>query len=255
VGSIQWKNVKRNFIIQNNLILIPARGGSTRVKDKNIRLLGGKPLVQHTIESALKSISGRVVVSTNSAEIASIARSCGAEVPFTRPAELASSTASSLSVIYHVLDWFKNNENWIPEFVLLCPPTNPFRTSETIKEMLKKLKQCPDINSIVTVTVPATHPFSIVREQQNGKFGDGVISIDGKTINDLERKQEWPKVWEGSPACRITRTDYFVKTRKSGKIRTYDSNNFIGYEISKREALDIDTEDDLFLAEFQCSTR
>ncbi len=233
-----------------NLILIPARSGSTRVRNKNIRELCGKPLISYAIESAIKSSSGRVVVSTNSDEIAAIARSYDAETPFMRPDNLATETATSLSVINHALDWFEVNEQWIPDLVIFCPPTNPFRTSHTIMQMVKKLYERPDINSIVTVVVPATHPFRIVRKQKDGRFKNGVISINGKTINDFERTQDWPQVWEGSPACRITRASYFMNKRNGNNTKTYDTNNFIGYEISPKEALDIDSIENFLLAEF-----
>lgn len=239
-----------------NLILIPARSGSTRVNNKNIRELCGKPLIAYTIESALGSSSGRVVVSTNSEDIAAIARSFGAETPFMRPNSLSTATATSLSVIYHALDWFKEKEQWVPDLVIFCPPSNPFRRAHTIAEMVKKLYGQPDVNSIVTVVKPATHPFRIVQEQKDGRFKNGVISINGKTINDFERTQDWPQVWEGSPACRITRASYFSYFMNKYNIdnaKTYDINNFIGYEISPIEAFDIDSEENFLLAEFYCS--
>jgi CMP-N-acetylneuraminic acid synthetase len=235
---------------RTNLLLIPARGGSSRVKDKNIRLLNGKPLIVHTIEAALQSQVGRVVVSTDSETIAALAKSSGAEAPFIRPAELSGNTASSLGVIEHALHWFKDKEGWQPQLIAFCPPTNPLRTGRTIRGMIEELNSRPDINSIVTVTSPATHPFRIIRRKSDGRCENGVVRIDGKTINDIERSQDWPKVWEGSPACRITRSSYFLAghTRSGGK--TYDVDNFLGYEVAPWEAIDIDEEFDLKLTEF-----
>lgn len=240
----------------NNLILIPARGGSTRVSNKNIRELCGKPLVAYTIESALKSACGRVVVSTNSEEIAAVARSLGAETPFTRPDNLSTATASSASAIYHALDWFKEHEKWLPGLVIFCPPSNPFRKAQAISGMVERISGYPKVNSIVTIVEPATHPFRIIHEEKDGKCKNGVISIDNKNINDFERTQDWPKVWEGSPACRITRAAYFMDLGKREKNnKTYDINNFIGYEIPFIEAFDIDSEENFALAEFYCSRK
>lgn len=230
----------------NNLILIPARSGSTRVLDKNIRMLNGKPLVAHAIENALLAKSGRVVVSTNSDEISDISQRYGAEVPFRRPAELATATATSLSAIIHALLWFKDHEKWIPDMIAFMPPTNPFVQSSTIRNMFPRLKEKPNANSIVTITQPKTHPFRIVKLHANGEIENGIIKLDNKTINDVERSQDWPVVWEGSPACRLTRSAYFMKlVEKSNepyKItgKTYDTENCLGYEISGREAFDID---------------
>lgn len=246
----------RSVFNMNNLILIPARGGSTRVSNKNIRELYGKPLVAYTIESAIKSGCGRVVVSTNSEEIATVARSLGVETPFMRPDNLSTAMSSSASAIYHALDWFKEYEKWMPELVVFCPPSSPFRKAQTINAMVQKIFGYPEVNSIVTIVEPATHPFRIIREEKDGKFKNGVISIDNKNINDFERTQDWPKVWEGSPACRITRSVYFMdlgNREKSNK--TYDIDNFIGYEIPLIEAFDIDSEENFALAEFYCSRK
>ena len=237
----------------NNLILIPARSGSTRVSNKNIRELCGKPLVAYTIESALKSACGRVVVSTNSPKISAVARSLGAQTPFMRPENISTAAASSASAIYHALDWFKDHEKWLPELVIFCPPSSPFRKAQTISAMVDKISKYPKVNSIVTIVEPATHPFRIIREEKDGRFKNGVISINNKNINDFERTQDWPQVWEGSPACRITRAAYFIAAvNRSKNNKTYDIKNFIGYEISPVEAFDIDSEESFALAEFYC---
>jgi CMP-N,N'-diacetyllegionaminic acid synthase len=239
----------------NNLMLIPARSGSTRVIDKNIRMLNGKPLVAHAIENALQAKSGRVVVSTNSEEISDMARQYGAEVPFLRPEGLVTAEATSISAIIHALMWFRDNEEWTPDMIAFMPPTNPFVQSLTIRNMFVRLMEKPKANSIVTITKPKTHPFRVVRQHMDGKIENGIISLEGKTINDIERSQDWPVVWEGSPACRITRTQYFLALVKnvdepyqiSGK--TYDNQNSLGYEISEKEAFDIDDASDFKMAE------
>ena len=126
---------------------------------------------------------------------------------------------------------------------------------ETIRGMFEILRSKPAFNSVVTITRPRTHPFRIIRQMENGQIINGVIEIDGKTVNDIERSQDWPAVWEGSPACRMTRTRYFRHLIKqtvdplsiTGK--TYDVANCLGYEIPPEEAFDIDDEMDLVTAE------
>src|SRR4051812_14473677 len=109
--------------------LIPARGGSKTIPRKNIVSVGGKPLIAWTIGAALGSkLLDRVCVSTDDEEIAAVARQHGAEVPFMRPAELASDEAGSLGVALHALDWMAAHGGE-PDYLLLLQPTSPLRTT------------------------------------------------------------------------------------------------------------------------------
>lgn len=230
------------------LILIPARAGSKRVRNKNLRLLGLKHLVGFQIETAIKSRIGRVIVSTDSEEIAALGKHYGAEIPFYRPDQLSGDKATSLSVIDHALTWLAEHELWVPEIVAFCPPTNPFLKPETLRSMLELLESRPEVNSIVTITEALTHPFRIVMEADGGRFENWQIEIDGKRIIDVDRTQDWPKVWEGSPACRMTRSNYFRAGDRTSE-KTYDVSNFIGFKIPNFEAMDIDNEFDFAIAE------
>ncbi|MFH0809610.1 MAG: hypothetical protein V2A77_03950 [Pseudomonadota bacterium] len=190
------------------LILIPARSGSTRVKNKNIRILGDKPLMAHFIQTALQSRSGRVLVSTNSKEMVEIARQCGAETPFLRPSELSNAQAPSVWTIFHAIRWFKEHENFSPPFIAFCPPTNPFLRAASIINMFHILAQHPEVHSIVTIMSPKTHPCRIVFQASDGKLVVGGLRLENQSIFDFTRTQDWPAVWEGSPAFRLTRLDY-----------------------------------------------
>ena len=248
-----YSNVSMN---EKNLILIPARSGSTRVKNKNLRELAGKPLLAYVTETAVRSNSGRVIVSTDSENIAAVAESYGAEVPFLRPNELSTETSTSISVIVHALLWLAENNEPFPEFIAFCPPTNPLVRPETIRAMFKKLAKRGDRNSIVTVAQPLSHPFTVVQVNDGEDLEVGVLRIGGKSILDFERSQDWPRVYEGSAACRLTRTQYFLERITSAdnpyeiEGRTYDVSSCLGFQISAREATDIDTEEDLNYAEF-----
>ena len=114
-------------MIKNNNILgiIPARGGSKGIPRKNIRLLGGKPLIAYCIQCALKSKIDRLIVSTDDLRIANIARQFGGEVPFLRPSELATDTASSLSVLMHALNHMETVEQYGIETVIDGRDTRP----------------------------------------------------------------------------------------------------------------------------------
>jgi len=238
------------------LILIPARSGSTRVKHKNIKYLGGMPLIGHSITQAVASKIGRVIVSTDSEDIVRVANEFGAQTPFLRPDILSTSTAPSSWVILHALQWLRDNENYIPRIVAYCPPTNPFIKSKTICEMFNIFKKEENFNSIVTITKPKTHPFRTVRKGKKGKLDIGAIEIDQKTIRNIERSQDWPEVWENSPACRMTFSAFFFNLLERNKnisgiacTKTYDVDSCTGYEIGSVEAMDIDDNDDWLMAE------
>lgn len=114
------------------LAVIPARGGSKRLPGKNIRMLGDKPLIVWSIDAA-KGIPEicDILVSTDSSEIAEICKKSGVLVPWLRPAELATDTASSVDVAIHALDWYESKYGTV-DGLLLLQPTSPFRTKETI---------------------------------------------------------------------------------------------------------------------------
>ena len=115
------------------LAIIPARSGSKRIPNKNIKDFSGKPLIVHTIEHALAtSYIDRVIVDTNSEEIAKIGRENGAEVPFIRPAELAQDASQVIDSIIYTLYKLKENDGYDPTYVLILQTTSPLRKVEDI---------------------------------------------------------------------------------------------------------------------------
>lgn len=119
--------------MSKNLAIIPARGGSKGIPRKNIKLLAGKPLIAWSIEQALAAPEvDRVIVSTDDAEIAAVAREYGAETPFMRPDELASDTATTESSLLHAVQWLAENEQYTPDTVLLLQATSPVRNATAI---------------------------------------------------------------------------------------------------------------------------
>ena len=117
----------------SNLAIIPARSGSKGIPNKNIKLIAGKPLIAWSIEQALAaSAIDRVLVTTDSAEIATIARNWGAETPFSRPHNISGDTATTESAITHTLEWLESNEGYAPNNLFLLQPTSPIRLPNTI---------------------------------------------------------------------------------------------------------------------------
>lgn len=144
--------------------IIPARAGSKGLPGKNTRLLCGKPLIAWTIEKALRSsLLDVVVVSTDGADIADIARAAGAQVPFLRPAELATDTASTYDVIRHVL---KHHSPRDFDYTVLLEPTSPLREDDDIDRVLLSLDESSqDFDSIVTLGQVHEHPSIMKRLQ------------------------------------------------------------------------------------------
>ena len=113
--------------------IIPARGGSKGIRNKNIRAFAGKPLIAYAIDAAKKSrYLSRTVVSTESEEIARVAKEYGAEVPFLRPKELAEDTSKVFDAIAHLLEKLKTDEGYAPDYIVLLQPTSPLRTAKDI---------------------------------------------------------------------------------------------------------------------------
>ena len=135
------------------LFVIPARGGSKGLPGKNIRPMNGKPLINYTVETALQMknfCDARVIVSTDSKEIADTAKSAGAEIPFMRPDELAQDTSTSMDVILHALNFFESKGE---KFDLLCmlEATSPQRSADDLKNAFELLFSTKDAESIVGV--------------------------------------------------------------------------------------------------------
>jgi CMP-N,N'-diacetyllegionaminic acid synthase len=221
------------------LAIIPARGGSKRLPRKNILDLAGKPLIAWSIEAALGSkYIDRVIVSTDDDEIAEISRKYGADVPFIRPKELASDTASTIDVVRHALNFLKENgDNF--KYVLLLQPTSPLRTVEHINRAVQLLigKKADGIVSLVKTD----HPM----EWANTLPSDG--SIDGFFSDEIKslRSQDFPIRYLLNGAIYISRVekileDDFIVPR----------SNCYGYIMDKFVSVDIDTYYDLKLSEF-----
>lgn len=208
----------------NILALIPARGGSKGIPRKNIRLLGGKPLIAWTIEAALASTQiGAVVVSTDDLEIAEISRYYGAQVPFIRPTELAMDDTPGIVPVLHALDQ-------LPQFdaVVLLQPTSPLRTTADIDACIR-LAQEKNVPSVVSVVEPRNHPnwmFTLSLEQRLCKLTNDPIGI---------RRQDLPPVYALNGAV------YYAHVDCLRRHNTFMHEDTLGYVMPKDRSLDIDT--------------
>ena len=221
---------------KNVLAIIPARGGSKSLPGKNIKELYGKPLIAWSIEVAIACSSiDRVITSTEDKKISEVAKKYGAEVPFIRPHELASDTASSIDVVFYTIDWLKKHQDYQAGYILLLQPTSPLRTSRDIKCAIQTLKD-KKARSVVSVC-EAKHPIwsNILPEDNNMKN-----FIPPQMLN--KRRQDLPKFYRLNGAIYLAELDYLRKC-----------NGFLGkdtfaYEMPKERSIDIDTEIDFKLA-------
>lgn len=146
----------------NILALVPARAGSKRIPNKNIKLLNGKPLIAYTIEAAQKSkYINRIIISTDSKEIAKVARKYEAEAPFLRPKKISQANSTEMEFFTHALNWFQKNENYEPDLIVLLYPTSPFRKSESIDRAIKEMLNHSEADSLRSIKLCSEHPYKM----------------------------------------------------------------------------------------------
>jgi CMP-N-acetylneuraminic acid synthetase len=195
--------------IQEKLLaVIPARGGSKAVPRKNIRLVGGKPLIAYTIETALaaRHLLYRIVVSTDDEEIARVARAYGAEVPFLRPAHLAGDQVPTLPVLQHAVRFIEGQDQVTMDWVLLLQPTAPLRVAKDIEEALALARQggCDSVISVVQVS--AVHPILMKRIE------DGRLLPYCMEEKEGTRRQDYqPAAYMRNGAIYLTRRDVLME--------------------------------------------
>lgn len=224
------------------IAVIPARGGSKGIKKKNIILLGGKPLIAYSIEVAKKSpLIDRVIVTTDSPEIARVAEEYGAEVPFIRPSELAQDDTPAYPVLRHTLKFLEEKENFKPDIIVWLEPPNPFRTAEKIDEAIKIFEADKEADSMRGVCEPFQNPFKMWI--LNGKYLEPLMKQEGTDYNSLPR-QKLRKVYWQNGYIYLLRYDTVMKKGN------FHGDKILPFILSKDEFIDIDSEEDLKLAEY-----
>ncbi len=225
--------------------LIPARGGSKGVPRKNVRPLGGKPLIGYSIDAALEAKRvDRVLVSTEDEEIASISKSLGAEVPFLRPALLAQDEIPMLPVIVHAIEAVIA-EGWVPDALCLLQPTFPFRRPEDIDACIEAL-EAQAADCVISVhRVPAHfNPHWVYFERP-----DGSLQLSTGESQPIPRRQELPAAFHRSGAVYVSRVETITE---QGSLY---GDRLFGYETGSESSCNIDTMDDWARAEALVATR
>jgi CMP-N,N'-diacetyllegionaminic acid synthase len=224
----------------NIIALIPARGGSQRVKGKNIRELGGKPLIAYTIEAALavKNID-RVIVSTDNDEIADIAMKHGAEVPFLRPPELSTSDATEYAFHAHAVDTLQTQESYQVDMIVNLYPTTPFRKQESISRALDIMLEDPNADSLRSVRKCKEHPYKMW--VKNGSYLNRFVRVDDPSKQTLSYHL-LPEVYIQNASIYIVRKETLVKYQNT------IGENVICFEMDDTESIDINYDMDFLFA-------
>ena len=186
--------------------VVTARGGSKGLPGKNLRLLGGRPLVAHTIDAALASKAfHRVILSTDDEAIAAAGRSRGCEVPFMRPAELARDETPHLPVLQHAIEWLRANEGYSPDAVMILQPTSPLRRARDIVESIALLQKS-GADSVVSVSEVPAH-YNPMRTLRIDEHGLATLLVSGEPVRRrINRRQDMPAAWTMNGAIYLFRT-------------------------------------------------
>lgn len=217
-----------------------ARGGSKGVPRKNIRLLNNKPLIAYAIEAGLSvPLIDKLIVSTDDEEIAAVARSYGGEVPFMRPAALATDDSPEILSWQHAVDWCEKMEKRNIDVLASIPTTSPLRQANDIERCLRKLLDS-DADVVITVSESDRNPyFNMVKIDEEGYAR---LALDLST--NIGHRQNAPKVFDMTTVSYAVRVPFLKKARSlfEGKVKTV--------MVPKERALDIDTLLDFGIAEF-----
>lgn len=227
------------------IAFIFARGGSKGLPGKNVRPLAGKPLIAWSIEHAraVKRIE-RIIVSTDSEEIASVARNFGAEVPFMRPAALSRDDSPEWLAWRHALVYLQENEGTFPEVMLTVPTTAPLRAPIDLENCLDEFAK---ENSDMVITVSESHRnpwFNMVKENP-----DGTVGLVNLPATGITRRQDAQIVFDMATVAYVARPQFVMQRMGmfEGRVRAV--------KVPIERAIDIDTLIDFEFAEFLMSRR
>ena len=226
------------------LALIPARGGSKSIPRKNIRPFAGHPLIAYSIAAGLQAqLVTRTVVSTDDNEIAEVARRYGAQVPFTRPVELAQDQTTDLPVFLHALTWLDEHEGYRPEVVVQLRPTSPVRPPDCVDRAVRLLLGHPEADSVRGVVPAGQNPFKMWEIDPEGRMTP-LLKLDGVPESyNAPRQALPPTYWQTGHVDAIRTASIHRKNSLSGEV-------ILPLLLDARYTVDIDTLNDWRRAEW-----
>ncbi len=219
-----------------NLAIIPARSGSKGIPRKNIKLFHGKPLIAHSIEQAKQAgIFDRIMVDTDSEQIAQIARRFGAETPFLRPAKLATDTAQVSQAVLLLLKRLKEKENYQPNIITLLQTTSPLREVRDIKLCAQTIENLA-VDSVCTICETHHRLYHLAP--------DGRLILVNKPGHENQNRQAWPQNYILN-GCIV----YMIRTKQFLKTKKFVDENTRGVICDKWRSIDLDQPEDWVMAE------
>ena len=230
----------------DRIAIIPARGGSKGIKNKNIYPINNKPMLYWTVSECIKSkIFNRILVSTDSISISRIAKKYGAEVPFLRPKYLSSDSSKTIDVVRHMINKLYNS-NQKPDYIYIMQPTSPLRSYRNILEAKNLLEKNKRYDSLVSVQdVPHIfNPETLYKDFKKNSFKLNSLNRNKEILN---RHKKNTFLARNGAAIYIT-TPSILKHSILGK-------NVLGYKMNKIQSIDIDDYVDLYTAEFYLKNR
>lgn len=227
-------NKKKSF-----LAIIPARGGSKSIKNKNLYLIKKKPLIYYTIKSAINSkFLNTILLSTDSIKIANYVKKFSKiKIPFLRPKKLAGDKVLTLPVLKYTLLRYEKTLKKKFDFVVLLQPTSPLRTSKDIDNSIKLLNKKKTDSLISVTSVGANHPLRMKKILKNKRLNN---YISQKNTDNMNPRQTLPKVFIRNGAIYITSRQLILKNKISSK-------KTIAYEMSEDKSINIDNHKDIIL--------
>lgn len=226
----------------NILVIIPARGGSKGIPGKNIKHLGGKPLIYYAIDVARAIVDDtHICVSTDDDQIIRVVEQYGLSVPFIRPTELATDTAGSYGVLLHALSFYESKGEHFDAVVLL-QVTSPFRTVNHVREALNLYNK--DLDMVVSVKETDSNPYYLCFEEDT----EGMLHIS-KGDGHYTRRQDCPPVYEYNGAIYIINPE---------RMKAMPLNKFkkrVKYVMDREHSVDLDTMMDWMIAEYMITNK
>tara|TARA_B110000008_G_scaffold275396_1_gene312774 strand:+ start:3898 stop:4611 length:714 start_codon:yes stop_codon:yes gene_type:complete len=221
------------------LAIIPARKGSKGIRNKNMRLIGKKPMIQHTMDAALNSSKlNNIILSTDDNNIIELAKNIGIQVPFKRPTNLSLDHTKISEVLIHAIEWYKVENQLYPDNILLLQPTSPFRTSRDIDCAIEQFEKTSK-KSLVSATEVTQHPGDCLIKNNNDQYQR--LKLNSSNDNNSGR-QAYPEVLYIDGSIYISETIEFLKTQQ---LIGNDPEIMI---TEQSHAIDIDTPFDLKIA-------
>jgi len=219
--------------------VIPARGGSKSIRLKNIVDVCGIPLIAYSIKAGIGSkLLEDLIISTDSIEIAEVAKEYGGSIPFLRPSDIATDTASSIDVVRHALKFMEYSKGVVYDACMLLQPTNPLRTSSQIDQAIN-LFSSKKLDSVVSmVSVGAMHPYRMYHLTASGVMEPFVKNL----VNPMLSRQKLPPIFIRSGDIYLTSRDVVLHGKD------LIGENCLGLVIEPENTVNIDSETDLVVA-------